>query len=88
MNLGQLRAELANLIQDSSYSEENLTDRINEAIQYAANVAMLPELKRIGSIALSGSAPYVSLNDLVGGFIGRLRRAVDSSGTPLAIYAS
>jgi len=86
MNLGEIRAEVVSLIQDDSYANDTLDDWINRAVQYAANLADLPVLKRTGTVDTSTTYPYVTLTGLTGGFLGKLKRINNASGDALVIY--
>jgi len=85
MNLEEMRKEVANLVDDPSYSFDQIDGYINEAIGYAAGLVKLPALKRVGSVTLSEDAYYVSLNSLTDEIIGMITYAVLSNGTELSI---
>jgi len=88
MNLTQIRTELSNIIQDSSFGIETLNGYINQSILYAGANVDLPHLKGIGTAKTVVNQAYVSLTGLTGGFSGKLRRVKNSDGDPITIYAN
>lgn len=88
MNRGELRTEVENLIQDTSFSEAELNSYINTALQYIAGQIYLPSLKGVDTVNTVLDTAYAALNSLTGGFSGILRRVVNSSGTVLTVYAN
>ena len=86
MNRGEIRTELQNLIQDSSFSEATLNSYINTALQYTCSQVFLPSLKGVDTVSTSLGTAYATLSGLSGGFSGILRRVVNASGTPITIY--
>jgi len=87
MNLLEIRTELSNIIQDSSFGIDALDSYINQSILYAGAAVDLPHLKRIGTVATIVSQAYTTLNGLTGGFSGKLRRVKNSDGDPITIYS-
>jgi hypothetical protein len=87
MKLEDMRKEVANLVDDESYSPEEVVAYINEAIQYASGLVKLPSLKRVGSVSLTADGYSVSLNNLTDELIGKLTWAVLSTGKELNILS-
>lgn len=85
MNRLEIRTEIENLIQDSSFSETTLNAYINQAILYAAAQVDIPELKRIDTVQTVLGQAYTTLAGLTGGFSGKLRRVKDSEKNHIAI---
>jgi len=86
MNRGEIRTEVENLIQDSSFDETILNTYINSALLQTSELVFLPSLKRVDTVSTSLGAAYTVLTGLGGGFSGVLRRVVDSSGNIMTIY--
>jgi len=86
MELSEIRTEIINLIQDTSYDDDAIDGRINETLQYLNIEVPLPGLKRIGTIDTTVSVAYVSLNTLTGSFNGWLSKIKNSDGTDIPIY--
>lgn len=80
-----MRKEVDNLVDDSSFSPEEVTSKINEAVQFASGMVKLPALKRVGSVTFTADSYSVSLNDLTDELIGKITWAVLSNGTELNI---
>lgn len=85
MNLEEIRKEVANIVDDGSYSPEDLDSYINEAIKYAAGIVRLPSLKRVGTLTFPADAYTVSLSTLTDEVVGAITYAVLSNGTELNI---
>lgn len=85
MNKAQLRAALANEIQDESYSSLQLDDWIHQAALRTAGEVKLPDLKRLGSVTTVVDQAYATLAELNGGFSGRLSRVLNYD---LEVYPS
>ena len=85
MKLGEMRKEVANLVNDSSYNPENIDSYINEAIQYASGVVKLPALKRVGTVTFTADSYTVSLANLTDEIIGKITYAVLANGKELSI---
>ena len=88
MNRGEIRTEIENIIQDSSFDEATLNSYITHALQYACAQVLLPSLKRVDTVETSTSAAWVALTGLDGGFSGILNRVVDSDGNLITIYSN
>jgi hypothetical protein len=80
MNLEEMRKEVDNLVDDPSYSPDQIDRYINEAIGYAAGLVRLPSLKRVGAVSLTDDDYYVSLNSLTDEIIGMITYVVLSNG--------
>jgi len=78
--------EVENIIQDPSYTSDDIKRYLNLALDFAAQQVPLPDLKRIGTIETVQDQAWVSLSELSGGFSGRLRKCFNSSGTEVEIY--
>ena len=87
MNRLEIRTEIENLIQDSSFSTDTLNDYINQAILYAGANVDIPELKGIDTVDTVLSQAYTTLSNLTGGFSGRLRRVKDTDGNAISIFS-
>ena len=87
MNRLELRTEIENLIQDSSFSEAALNEYINQVILYVAAQADIPELKRIDIVNTIVGQAYASLSGLAGGFSGKLRRVKNADGNAIEIIS-
>lgn len=74
MKISVMRSLLADLIQDPSYSSDDLNSKLYQAALYIAGAVLLPDFKRIGSIDTIAGQPYVSLSGLSDGFNGRISR--------------
>lgn len=85
MKLEDMRKEVENIIDDNSYSPEEVVAKINEAIQFASGLVKLPPLKRVGSVTFTDDNYSVSLTSLTDEIIGRITWAVLSTGKPLNI---
>ena len=86
MKLSEIKTEVENLIQDSSF-ESSLEDYINQAIIYAGAMVDIPELKGITTVDTVVEQAYVALTGLTGGFSGKLRRVKNSDGDAIVIYS-
>lgn len=84
----EIRTEIENLIQDSSYTVEDLNGYINQCILYAGAQVDIPALKRIDTVDTVLSQAYTTLNGLTGGFSGKLRRVKDADGDNIGIFAN
>ena len=87
MNRLEIRTEIENIIQDSSFSEATLNDYINQAILYVGANADIPKLKGISTVDTVLSQAYASLSGLTGGFSGKLRRVKDADGNNITIFS-
>lgn len=86
MKLEAIRKEVANIVDDPSFSPEDIDNYINEAVGYAAGIVRLPSLKRVGTISLVSTAYSVSLSGMTGDeMVGSIAYAVLSTGTELNI---
>lgn len=74
MKISEMRSELADIIQDPSFSSDDLNSALYQAALYIAGVVLLPDFKRVGSISTVAGQPWVSLSGLTGGFGGRISR--------------
>jgi hypothetical protein len=72
MNRAQMRSALSDVIQDDSYSSDDLNSALYQAALYIAGAVLLPDFKRLGSISTTVGQPYTSLSSLTGGFGGRI----------------
>lgn len=88
MNRLEIRTEVENIIQDSSYSVETLNGYIDQCILYAGAQVDIPNLKRIDTVDTVLSQAYVALTGLTGGFSGKLQRVKDADGNPITIFAN
>lgn len=88
MNRLEIRTEVENIIQDSSYDTEALNSYISQCILYAGAQVDLPELKRLNTVDTVLSQAYVALTSLSGGFSGKLRRVKNADGDPIGIFAN
>jgi len=86
MNRLEIRTEIENIIQDSSFTEDEINDYINQCIIYTGGQVEIPELKRLDVVDTVLSQAYVSLTGLTGGFSGKLRKVKDSDGNSPTIY--
>lgn len=87
MNRLQIRTEVENLIQDSSFSTATLNEYIDQAILFTSANADIPELKVIATVDTILEQAYVSLSSLTGGFSGRLRRVKNAAGNAIEIFS-
>jgi hypothetical protein len=85
MKLEEIRKEVANIVDDGSYSPEDLDSYINEAVKYSAGIVRLPSLKRVGTLTFPADAYTVSLSTLTDEVVGAITYAVLSNGTELNI---
>lgn len=85
MNRLEIRTEIENLVQDSSFVPATINTYINLAILYAGANADIPELKRVDTVNTILGQAYTSLSSLMGGFSGRLRRVKDADGNTIEI---
>lgn len=74
MTRAEMRAALADTIQDPSYSNDDLNSKLYQAALYIAGIVLIPDFKRIGSVATVAGQPWVSLSSMTGGFSGRVSR--------------
>ena len=88
MNRLELRTEIENLIQDSSFSEAALNEYINQVILYVAAQADIPELKGISTVETVLSQAYTTLSGLTGGFSGKLSRVKNADGDGIEILSN
>jgi len=84
----EIRTEVENIIQDSSFSIETLNGYINQCILYAGAQVDIPDLKRIDVVDTVLSQAYIGLTGLTGGFSGKLNRVKDADGNDIAIAAN
>lgn len=87
LNRLEIRTEIENLVQDSSFTTTVLNDYINQAILYVGANTDIPELKGIGVVTTVLSQAYTTLSGLTGGFSGKLRRVKDADGNAISIYS-
>lgn len=87
MNRLQIRTEIENLIQDTSFEESVINEYINQAILYAGANALIPELKVISTINTIPEQAYAPLTDLTGGFSGYLKRVKNADGNNIPIFS-
>ena len=85
MKLEQMRKEVANIIDDSSYDAEAIDSYINEAVQYVGMQIKLPSLKRVGTVTFTEDDYSVSLVNLTDELIGKITYAVLANGKELNI---
>lgn len=83
MKRSEIRAEVESIIQDPSFSADQLNGYINQALLYTAGRVNLPDLKRLGTAQTVAGQPYTSLTDLGGGFSGRI---VKVHSTVITVY--
>lgn len=88
MNRLEIRTEVENIIQDSSFIVETLDGYIDQCILYTGAQVSIPALKRIDTVDTVLSQAYVALSGLTGGFSGELRRVKDATGDPITIFAN
>lgn len=88
MNKLQIRTEIENLIQDSSFDSDALDGYIEQCILYAGAQVDIPALKRIDTVDTVLSQAYVALTGLTGGFSGKLRRVKNATGTNMTISSN
>jgi hypothetical protein len=88
MNLKEIRDEVKLLVQDSSFSDNEVTAWINTVLGEVCGRCLLPSLKRVGTVSTSTSDAYVSIGSLTGGFSGRLVRVIRSPGVEVEIVPS
>lgn len=74
MKRSEMRTRLADVIQDDSYSTDDLNSWLYQAALYIAGNVLLPDFKRIGTISTVAGQSWVSLTGLTGGFSGRITR--------------
>lgn len=84
----EIRTEVENIIQDSSYSIGDLDGYIDQCILYTGAQVDIPELKRIDTVDTVLSLAYTTMNGLTGGFSGKLNRVKDADGNDIAIAAN
>lgn len=87
MNRLEIRTEIENITQDSSFSETTLNEYIDQAILYVAAQVDIPELKRISTVDTILGQAYTSLSGLAGGFSGKLRRVKNADGDNISIFS-
>lgn len=87
MNRLEIRTEIENLIQDSSFSTDTLNDYIEQAIIYAGAQVDIPSLKGISTVDTILDQAYASLSDLTGGFSGKLKRVKNADGNNIEIFS-
>ena len=85
MKLEQMRKEVANIVDDSSYDAEAINSYINEAVQYVGMQIKLPSLKRVGTVTFTEDDYSVSLVNLTDELIGKITYAVLANGKELNI---
>ena len=83
MNLGDMITEVDNIVDESGFSDANITDYINQAIDYAAGQVDLPDLKKLITVTTVTSQPYTTLVGVARGFSGKILRVSDPD---IAIY--
>ena len=88
MNLGEIRLEVENLVQDDSYTNAEKDALINEAVQTAAAMVMLPGKRTLTTIDTETSQAYTTVTGTVADFSGILRRVKNSDGGSITIYPS
>lgn len=75
MTLGELRQELANVVQHPSYTEDDelLTRYLNEAYIHAVDRAMIPDFKRVDTVNTVVDQAYANISTIsTYSFSGRL----------------
>lgn len=77
MNRGEIRTQLANEIQDDSYTSDQLNDYIHQALLHTGGAVKIPTLKRLGSVTTQGGQAYAPLTGLTGGYGGRISRVLN-----------
>jgi hypothetical protein len=85
MKLEDIRKEVENIVDDSSFSPDEVVSYINQAISYASGVVNIPSLKRVGSVTLTDDDYSVSLSSLTDEIIGMITYAVLDTGKELNI---
>ena len=85
MKLVDIRKEVANIVDDSSYAPDEIDSYINEAVQYTAGVVKIPALKRVGTVTFTADAYTVSLATMTDELIGKITFAVLANGKELSI---
>ncbi len=86
MQLSVMVTEVENIVQDPSFTSDDIKSYLNLALDFAAQQVPLPNLKRIGTIETAQEQAWVSLAGLSGGFSGRLRKCFNSTGNEIEIY--
>ena len=86
MQLSVIRSEVSDIIQDESFSGDDIDSLINECLVLAAALVDLPDLKRLDTVNTSITVPYKTLTGLTGGFSGRLKRVNRSGSGPITIF--
>jgi hypothetical protein len=82
VNLREIRNELIAVIEDPSYSTEDLNAAIYATYKHIFNIVDVPSLKSIGALDTNVGENYVSLSELVNGeFKGRIKRVLSDDIT-------
>jgi len=85
MNLEDLVADVENTIFDSSVTEDEIIAKINEGLQYTAEVVLLKDLETSGTVTATSGANLVALPT---DFSRNLFRVRDAIGTDIQVYSS
>ena len=86
MQFSVMVTEVANIVQDPSYSSDDIKRYLNLALDFAGQQVPIPNLKRVGTTDTKQDQAWVSLLSLAGGFSGRLRKCLNSIGNEIEIY--
>ena len=87
MNLGDIRQEVENIVQDRSFDHDAITGYINQSIIHAAGLTALPGLKRVGLISTTPGVSYVSVTVTLTQFSGMLKMVRKANGSEPNIYS-
>lgn len=87
MKIKAIREEIIRLVEDKGYDSIALDGWVNLALQECADNVDIPEFKRLFTVATSTSEGYVSLQEKISGYGGRVRK-VRSAGVDLKRYLS
>ena len=88
MNLEEMRNEVENLVDDSSFDPDTIDNYLNQMLTYSAGLINLPSLKRISTVVTIEDQAYTSISGLDGGFSGILRRVKNAEGEEPRIYSN
>jgi hypothetical protein len=86
VNLEQILEKVYSITRETDRSAAEVTGYVNLALQMAAFMVQMPELKTIDVISTTLAVAYISLTGLTGGFGGVLLRVKNSTGVDVTIY--
>jgi hypothetical protein len=85
VKLDLIRNEVIEIVGDSYFSPDAVTEYINHALNYCSGVIDIPEFKRVFNVTTVTDSAYVNLGEKINSFGGRVRR-VKYNGEDLLIY--